>query len=881
MNKGILFIMVLAVVFSISAVLAQYSSSAYPSPTPSSSIYPTSSSTYYLSSNKVEAEVSTKLKTESYVSVIVELYDEVFDKSKLSDYKNKVKVKEDGVLSTLGTDFSLKYKYGMVPGFSGKVNKNGLNKLAMNSNVKRVYSDKMYKPLLAESVPLINGNDAHNTEYNGQRLTGKGQVVCVIDTGVDYTHPHFGGSIGSNYKVIGGYDFVDNDADPMDVGDGHGTHVAGIVAVNSALKGVAPDARILAVRVCNEIGCSGSAMEAGIDWCLQRINDLGTSIITMSIGGQSFDSASCPQTEISNLINRAYDLNIPFTIASGNGGVKNGISEPACTLKAISVGSVYDANVGSRTFCFEKDGSGNCIRSCTDSVTNADMVSCFSNGDSNLDFLAPGSRIESTDLGGGYSIRVGTSAATPHVAGVIALMKQQNPSLTVDQIVNILKTHSPKVVDAGNGVSTARVDAKAIFGSLGCQIAENGATYNSNIKLCPYKYYLPAGIKIGANNVNVDCDGASLIGTNRVGVGISNLGGFDNVLINKCNIKNYDKGISIYSSTSNINNVVSNNILEGNKQGMIVKSFQSGKIIGNSIRNNTNGIAFDGASTGNDISNNDIVRNTDYDLKNNQNVDIDVFSNWFGSKYEIGINGRIIDFFDIGTLGKVNFIPFLIMPVYPLENNNAPILNFVGDRTIKENEKLEISLTGTDSDNDKLRFATNADKILNGVSFNVETGVFSWTPTEDDAGKVFEVIFEISDGYLTDEESITISVESSGIKFLRGDSNSDGSVDISDAVNILNVLFSGQGAIDCMDSADANDDGSVDISDGVYILNFLFSGGAVIKEPYPGVGLDSTLDSLTCESYTGGAGGAGAGIEEILNDPEVDEDVKDILRNYN
>ena len=94
----------------------------------------------------------------------------------------------------------------------------------------------------------IGAPDAWNLkDPSGKPLDGKGMKVAIIDSGVDYTHP----DLKANY--IGGYDTVDEDSDPMD-GNVHGTHVAGIIAGNGKIKGVAPNASILAYRVMNDGG---------------------------------------------------------------------------------------------------------------------------------------------------------------------------------------------------------------------------------------------------------------------------------------------------------------------------------------------------------------------------------------------------------------------------------------------------------------------------------------------------------------------------------------------------------------------------------------------------------------------------------------------------
>ncbi|MDQ1000190.1 subtilisin family serine protease [Neobacillus niacini] len=130
-------------------------------------------------------------------------------------------------------------------GFSVEGNPESIEKLAQQ-NSKQIISVSpvnQYKAQVEEGVKIIGGEDVRSLyDKNNHRLTGKGVTVAVIDTGVDYTHPDL------RRNFAGGRDLVDNDADPMEtktIGRAtvHGTHVAGIIAANGKLKGVAPEAK--------------------------------------------------------------------------------------------------------------------------------------------------------------------------------------------------------------------------------------------------------------------------------------------------------------------------------------------------------------------------------------------------------------------------------------------------------------------------------------------------------------------------------------------------------------------------------------------------------------------------------------------------------------
>ena len=150
-----------------------------------------------------------------------------------------------------------------------------------------------------------NGTDGGCDVTTG-RNAGDGVKVAIIDTGIDYTHS----DLNDSYK--GGYDFVNNDDDPMDDA-GHGTHCAGIVAAEdngAGVVGVAPEAYLYGVKVLDS-GGSGywSDVIAGIDWSVQ--NDM--QIISTSLGGGSFASlwAAC---------DAAYNAGIVVVASAGNSG---------------------------------------------------------------------------------------------------------------------------------------------------------------------------------------------------------------------------------------------------------------------------------------------------------------------------------------------------------------------------------------------------------------------------------------------------------------------------------------------------------------------------------------------------------------------------------
>ena len=269
------------------------------------------------------------------------------------------------------------------------------------------------------AVPTLLGLNALQTSAPG--VTGAGQTVAIIDTGIDYTNPSLGGGFGVGHKVIAGYDFADNDADPMDT-DGHGTAVAGVVAASRfesggfTYQGVAPDAHLVALRISADTASVPlGRIKQALDWVLTNATQYGITVVNLSFGYGTFDSDYADSTLTGDLA-ALNARGIAFVASSGNSGLNNGpgITYPAADATAISVGS----------------------------VTTTGAISEFTQRSTNLDLLAPGENVVSTKLGGGYDSFFGTSFAAPAVSGAIALLRSVDSSFTLGDVTSMFHASS-------------------------------------------------------------------------------------------------------------------------------------------------------------------------------------------------------------------------------------------------------------------------------------------------------------------------------------------------------------------------------------------------------------------------------------------------------
>ncbi len=355
-----------------------------------------------------------------------------------------------------GYDIIVKKEYTNFPLISALISQKGLSALKSNALVKSIEFDRNVSIHLDKSGPFVGAPEVNHLMFHNQSLTGKGSAVCIIDTGVDYTNPNLGGSLGK--KVIGGYDFIHDDTDPKD-DNGHGTFVAGIISSShSKYKGIAPDVSLIAIKALDETG-SGSFSDiiAGIDYCISNKEKFNISVISMSLGVDDFhtdNSDECNDLSTAVAIREAINKNIPVVISSGNSGFSDGISYPACVSEAIAVGA----------------------------TDNEDHIASFSNSGALLDILAPGVGITSTGLGNSFLTGSGTSFSAPHVAALIAILAQidkldQTRTLSAQDIATIITSSGVQLRDSRNNRIFPRENmSTAVFTLVGKKEEDSPAT---------------------------------------------------------------------------------------------------------------------------------------------------------------------------------------------------------------------------------------------------------------------------------------------------------------------------------------------------------------------------------------------------------------------
>lgn len=297
---------------------------------------------------------------------------------------------EEKIVKGLGG--SIRYTYGIVPVIAASIPETAIQGLQNNPNVvaiEAVGQVTATNEVYPWGITKIGSDIVHNEQYN----RGFGVKVAIIDTGIDCTH------FDLQDNCAGGYDFVNDDYDPYD-DHSHGTHVAGIVAADdnyTGIIGVAPDVQLFALKVLDYAGSGWDYdIVAALDW-IATYND-SYSDDPIRITNNSYSGSDLNNTTVQTAFDTLASKGVLHVSAAGNSGNVPGrgdnVGYPARFASNIAVAATDDR----------------------------DKRATFSSTGPDVELSAPGVSIQSTIPGGSFAVKSGTSMASPHVAGVAALV---------------------------------------------------------------------------------------------------------------------------------------------------------------------------------------------------------------------------------------------------------------------------------------------------------------------------------------------------------------------------------------------------------------------------------------------------------------------------
>lgn len=325
---------------------------------------------------------------------------------------------------------SIKYKLPMINAYVIEVDEDRLDYIKSLDGLISMERDTHITAQMNRVGDIIESHWAHEHGY-----FGKGVGVAIVDTGIAL-HKDF---VVNGNRVIGFVDFVNHKTEPYD-DNGHGTHVAGIIGGNGYSSkgkyiGIAPQCNFIGVKVLDHRGDGNiSDVLAGLQWIIDNRKKYNIRIVNISVGTSAKDNLDENSLLVQG-VNAVWDSGIVVVVAAGNNGPgPMSISTPGISRKVITVGS-SDDNIAVEVFGSNraKDYSGRgptpyCIKKPDIVAPGSNIISCnISRYVSKLKLNGKGSPNDAPMM---YTIKSGTSMATPVVSGAIALLIGAHPEIT-------------------------------------------------------------------------------------------------------------------------------------------------------------------------------------------------------------------------------------------------------------------------------------------------------------------------------------------------------------------------------------------------------------------------------------------------------------------
>ncbi len=397
-------------------------------------------------------------------------------------------------------------------GFAVDLTSDQLNVLQTDPDVLAIVPDRPVAAF-AQTVPTglkRSQADRNATAQIGSGVNPIGVDVAVIDTGIDVDHP--------DLNVVGGVNCVPGETSYDDL-NGHGTHVAGIIGARdngSGVVGVAPGARLWAVRVLNADGEGEfSDVICGVDWVTANAGII--DVVNMSLGGEA-PVEGCNDQSLHQAICASVNAGVTYVVAAGNSGVDAGSTVPAAYPEVITVSAIADT-----------DGKPGGHGTTSLFYGDDDTLASFSNYGSVVDIAAPGVNILSTFLGGGTTILSGTSMASPHVAGAAAVYLYQEPGVSPAEVRSYLRSIAWAQNSANgftgdvDGFAEPLLNAGAIGGAPlpipppACTLSTASGIVGSSVTISCVNFDTPETVRVYWDSTSTTQRGAITIGSSGAG----------------------------------------------------------------------------------------------------------------------------------------------------------------------------------------------------------------------------------------------------------------------------------------------------------------------------------------------------------------------------